>query len=108
MKNKLEGLTRNRLKRNSFVHENKRLLQQHREVVSISTDPLPVHNVIESISVTSQALATAFVWAQDLRRNAVIKRKGKVEKLHKYDIAMDFLVENGLSHQEFHFCQSFS
>ena len=48
MKNKLEGLTRNRLKRNSFVHENKRLLQQHREALSIPTDPLPVHNVMET------------------------------------------------------------
>jgi len=75
--------------------------------------PSPVNKPASSVSIdciseTTQALATAFVWAQDLRRNAVIKRKGKVEKLHKYDISMDFLVENGLLHQEFHFCQSFS
>ena len=40
MKQKLEGLTKNRLKRSSFVHESKRLLRQHQEALPTETMPL--------------------------------------------------------------------
>ena len=41
MKPKVEGLTKNRLKRSSFVHESKRLLRQHEEDIPRETLPIP-------------------------------------------------------------------
>ena len=40
MKQKLDGLTKNRLKRSSFVHESKRLFRQHQEALPRETAPL--------------------------------------------------------------------
>ena len=40
MKQKLEGVTKNMLKRSSFVHEGKRLSCQHQEALPTETTPL--------------------------------------------------------------------
>ena len=44
MKQKLNGLTKNRLKRSSFVHESKRLSRQHRDQLPQDTLPLRPSN----------------------------------------------------------------
>jgi len=44
MKPKVEGLTKNRLKRISFVHQHKRLLRQHEEAIPREATPIPPPN----------------------------------------------------------------